>query len=198
MRFRLDQVESINTESPGNVCLLLHPFRPLIIAVDMVGVVRVYSARKPHTLKNAFYISSGKCFCTLLLIFQCHGSMQTYYLEDTSRGHVHLSLLHLWPASIPLSGIMAVAYNGSCKTYAEDTFHKQSSIHLPLRIHNPCGRPWSEGARIPDFPPPCSNSFCTAKTHSKSVSTQRPFLIRQEGFVAVKICSNAAKAFFSV
>ena len=60
LKFRLDQVESINTESPGNVCLLLHPFRPLIIAVDVVGIVRVYSARKPYTLKNAFYISSGK------------------------------------------------------------------------------------------------------------------------------------------
>ena len=60
LNFRLDQVESINTESPGNVALLLHPFRPLLVAVDVLGVVRVYSSRKPYTMKNAFYISTGE------------------------------------------------------------------------------------------------------------------------------------------
>ena len=44
----------------GNACLLLHPFRPLLVAVDYSGVVRVFSSRKPYTMKNAFYISTGK------------------------------------------------------------------------------------------------------------------------------------------
>lgn len=59
LQLRLDQVDSINTESPGIVAALLHPFRPLLVAVDPVGVVRVYSSRKPYALKNAFYVSTG-------------------------------------------------------------------------------------------------------------------------------------------
>lgn len=73
LKFRLDQVETIPTDSMGNGCLLLHPFRPLLITVDYAGVVRVFSSRKPYTMKNAFYISTGKLLAHLLykLIIGC-------------------------------------------------------------------------------------------------------------------------------
>lgn len=55
----MDLVESVNTECSGNVAVLLHPFRPLLVAVDVAGALRVYSTRKPHALKNAFHIATG-------------------------------------------------------------------------------------------------------------------------------------------
>ena len=61
--FKLDQVESITTDSPGNVALLLHPFRTLVVAVEALGVARVHTTRKPYTLKNAFHIASGVLLC---------------------------------------------------------------------------------------------------------------------------------------
>ena len=51
-----DNVHTIDSESGSTVALMLHPFRPLLAAVDGKGMLRVHNYRH-NTVVNRFHIS---------------------------------------------------------------------------------------------------------------------------------------------